>query len=157
VPPSPALLRDTPRYPATTNDYVTIIEHGCLPRGDGKLGVTQHDAGAIGSHWVDIRRHGLMPVANLYGRVDYLCRWEAHPVQTLNAKCGTQGSVPRPHYHRVMHWIEACHVQRLGCSHTQATSLPHGIKRHAMVRANGFTGRIDYASWLYLLWGQTRA
>ena len=52
-------------------------------------------------------------------------------MQTLDAKRSTRGGVPRPHYHCVVPWIEVRHIQRLGCRHTEAAALPHGIKRHS--------------------------
>jgi hypothetical protein len=89
----------------------------------------QHNACLVGSQRLDRRRYGLMPVANLHRRV-HCPRWRrAHPVDTLNAKRCTEGGVSRPHHHRVVHWIEACHVQRLSGSDTEAASLPYGIKR----------------------------
>ena len=100
----------------------------------------QHDVGPIRGQRMDVRRYRLMPVANLHGGVHGLGRRRAHPVDTLDAKRRTESGVSRPHHHRVVRWIEVRHIQRLGCRYAEAAPLPHGIKRQAMVRTNGFTG-----------------
>src|SRR5262245_26985432 len=146
--PSPGLLQATLRYPTATNDRVTVVEHGCLSRRHGKLRLMQHDVGPIRGQRLNVRRYRLMPVANLHGAVHCLGRRWAHPVDPLDAKCRTEGGVPRPHHDRVVRWIEARHIQRLGCRYAEATALPHGIKRQAMVHTDGFTGCIDHATWL---------
>src|SRR5262249_51019533 len=98
-----------------------------------------------------------MPVANLHGGIHWLSRWLAHPVDPLDAKRRTEGGVSRPHHDRIVRWIEARHIQRLGCRYTEATPLSHGIKRQAMVHTDGCTSCIDHTTWLRRCRGQTRA